>query len=205
MNHRVPQLRCKGKVQWRRGSRGFSLIELLVVMAIMVVISSVVLSRYSQFNGVILLRNLAYDVALTIREAQVYGVSGRSLGGVLGVRYGVYFTASAPNQYILFGDSNNNSLYDAGESIKIYTMRPGYGLQNLCAHRSGDLALKCANAGDFTSLTIMFRRPDPDAIVKTSVSAETYTDAIITVVSATGETRTITVTQTGQIAVQQSG
>ena len=42
---------------------GFTLVELLVVIGIMLVISSMLLVRNSQFNSSILLRALAYEVA----------------------------------------------------------------------------------------------------------------------------------------------
>lgn len=186
----------------RKGNLGFTLIELLVVMGIMVVITSLVLARYSQFNGVVLLRSLAYDVGLSFREAQVFGISGRSSGGTFAYRYGVYMSRSTPTQYILFGDTNNNSAYDTSEVITAYSMRPGYGMTEICARRS-DGANRCASTGDISSVTVMFKRPEPDAIIRTNVSGETYTGVTVTLTSPTGATRSVTVTTTGQISVDQ--
>ncbi len=183
-------------------SRGFTLVELLVVMGIMIVISTLVLARYSQFNGVILLRDLAYDVALSFREAQVFGISGKSSGGTFAYRYGVYIAKGAPTQYILFGDRNNNSAYDSNEVITAYSMRAGYGISEICAHRS-DGYNRCASTNDLANLTVMFKRPEPDAIIRTDATGEVYTDATVTLTSASGATRSVTVTSTGQIAVNQ--
>lgn len=186
----------------RTTEAGFTLTELLVVMGIMIVITTLVLARYSQFNGTVLLRNLAYDVALSFREAQVYGISGRSESGAFTYRYGVYMSSSAPTQYILFADRNDNLAYDSNEVVKAYTMRSGYGLSEICAHRT-DGVNRCASAGTITSLTVMFKRPEPDATIRTNLTAETYTDATVTLVSAAGATRSVTVTSTGQIAINQ--
>ena len=185
-----------------QGSLGFTLIELLVVMGIMVVISSLVLARYSQFNGVVLLRALAYDVGLSFREAQVFGISGRSTGGTFAYRYGVYMAKSAPAQYILFGDTNNNSVYDPSEVITAYSMRPGYGMSEICARRS-DGVNRCATTGDIASITVMFKRPEPDAVIKTDIAGETYTDVTVTLISPSTATRSVTVTTTGQISINQ--
>lgn len=186
----------------KEGSSGFTLIELLVVMGIMVVISSLVLARYSQFNGVVLLRSLAYDVGLSFREAQVFGISGRSTGGTFAYRYGVYMSRSVPTEYILFSDTNNNSAYDVSEVITAYSMSPGYGMTEICALRS-DGVDRCASTGDISSVTVMFKRPEPDAVIKTDVVAETYTEVTVTLTSPSDATRSVTVTTTGQISVNQ--
>jgi hypothetical protein len=171
-------------------------------MGIMIIITTLILARYGQFNGTVLLRDLAYDVALSVREAQVYGISGRSAGGTFAYRYGVYFSKAAPTQYILFGDVNDNVTYDSGESIVAYAMRTGYGLSEMCATRS-DGAVRCATRNEISTLTIMFKRPEPDAIIRSDVLTETYRDATFTLLSPAGSTRSVTVTSTGQIAVNQ--
>src|SRR3989344_1409035 len=53
-------------------TKGFTLIELLVVSAIVVMLATVILSSHGKFGGQVLLQNFAYDVALSIRQAQVY-------------------------------------------------------------------------------------------------------------------------------------
>ena len=61
--------------------RGFTLIELLVVVAIIVVITGLILANSNKFGGQTMLQNLSYDIALSLREAQVYGISVRSNSG----------------------------------------------------------------------------------------------------------------------------
>ena len=182
---------------------GFTLIELMVVIGIMLVITTLILARYSQFNGTVLLRDLAYDVGLSIREAQVYGISGRSVDGTFAYRYGVYFSKAAPTQYTLFGDKNNNQAYDGDEIVSVYTMRAGYGLSEMCATRSSDGASRCASRNEISTLTVMFKRPEPDAIIRSDVVSETYRDVTFTLLSPSGATRSVTVTSTGQISINQ--
>ncbi len=61
--------------------RGFSLIELIVVTGIFTVITAVVLANNAQFNNSVLLGNAAYDIALSVRQAQVYGLSTQAYSG----------------------------------------------------------------------------------------------------------------------------
>ena len=57
--------------RFRRGlalslSKGFTLIELMVVLAIIVVITTVVLTSQSSFNKSLILANTSYDIALSL-------------------------------------------------------------------------------------------------------------------------------------------
>lgn len=55
--------------------RGFSIIELVVSIFIITLIGAGMLLSNSKYGENVLLTNLAYDVAITIREAQSYGLS----------------------------------------------------------------------------------------------------------------------------------
>ena len=56
-------------------SGGFTLIELIVSVAIFVFMTALVVAKYGNFNQSVLMTDLAYDIALTLRTAQTYGVS----------------------------------------------------------------------------------------------------------------------------------
>jgi prepilin-type N-terminal cleavage/methylation domain-containing protein len=60
---------------------GFTLIELMVVLVVFVALTGIMISSQSKFDGTILLNNLAYDIALSIREAQTYGVNVKEFSG----------------------------------------------------------------------------------------------------------------------------
>jgi prepilin-type N-terminal cleavage/methylation domain-containing protein len=184
-------------------AKGFSLLELLVVMSIFSVISLMVLVNHSKFNSSVLLGSLAYNVALSIREAQVYGLSVRGSASGFQVGYGIHF-AGATN-YILFADLNKNKIYDSATDtiVKPYTVGQGHTVKKFCGVRTNGQQ-NCSDgtgtAPSINYLDVVFLRPEPDANI-TSNQYSPYSQAIIQVASPSGETRTITVALTGQVAV----
>ncbi len=209
--------------------RGFTLVELLVVSLIIVFITAFVLFRQQGFNSATLLRSLSYGIALSVRQAQVYGVSVRESAvgsNVFAAGYGVQFGNTLPldsSHYRLFADANGNGQYGAGEELPLFTIGNGRGtdylIRNMCAHSivSGDQC-SCTNAAlctvtspTITSLTIYFRRPNPDACFATSQSPvacataatpPVYDYAYVQIKPFGGaDWRTIKVTSTGQISV----
>ena len=144
--------------------RGFTLIELMVVLAIVVLISLVILVSTSRFNSAILLRSLAYQVGLSVREAQLYGVAVHKgpnqdcafIGGTSNfcVSYGVHFVYPMPSpplpSYVIFADSNNNGVDDDVDSINTplppvtrFTAQYGFTTSNICVLANTGI-MKCA-------------------------------------------------------------
>ena len=184
--------------------RAFSLIELLVVVGIFTVISTIVLANHSRFNSSVLLGSLAYDIALSVREAQVYGLSVRGVNANFQVGYGVHFATA--NSYILFADTNANKKYDDGTGsepadtvVSSYSLSAGHQISRFC----GVTALgaeECSDTSVIDRLDIVFFRPDPDAVIS-SANPGIYSAAHVTVRSSVVETRTISIASTGQISV----
>lgn len=195
-------------------SRGFTLVELVVVVAVVTIITGFLLFNQNKFNSSTLMRSLAYSVGLSIRQAQLYGVSVRGFGSgsspSFANGYGVYF--SNASTFTLFADTNNNGAYTAGEGLSgvggvLVSVGRGYSIGKFCAVSSGgtqDCYLP-DGSGVISDLTIYFRRPNPDASFSatcTGTCAAPYTSAYIQLKSTGGsDTRSVKVTNTGQITV----
>lgn len=182
--------------------RGFSLIELLVAISILATISIIVLANHTRFNGSVLLSSLAYDIALSVREAQVFGVSVRQYDASFQLGYGVLFEGAA--SYSLFADTNSNKVYDNEDVvIRAYGLQRGFRIQQFCGINTLGTP-QCSNdsLNPITHLAIVFLRPEPDAFMSSNILAEEYSRGTITIVSPGGDTRTVEVASTGQISVQ---
>jgi len=106
--------------QFRRTTQaGVTLIEMLVVVAIIAVISSVIMFNYSDFSSNVSVRNLSQEIALAIRKGQTYATSVRSVDGTsiedssayagYGVSFSTNETATDPylatsRRFVLFVD-----------------------------------------------------------------------------------------------------
>ncbi|MEJ0053930.1 MAG: prepilin-type N-terminal cleavage/methylation domain-containing protein [bacterium] len=87
-------------------ARGFTLIEMLAVLAIIVIITAIAFTGQSIFNRTLTLANTAYNVALSIRQAENYGIASRTFGSVRNAGYGVRFEAAVKNAYYFYADVN---------------------------------------------------------------------------------------------------
>ncbi|MDO8518528.1 MAG: hypothetical protein Q7S26_04545 [bacterium] len=205
--------------------RGFTLIELLVVGAIIIIITSLFLLRQSKFDSTTILRSLAYSITLSMRQAQVYGVSVQATSTFSGVvyasGYGLYFTAVPNNIYLLFADINNNGRYDAGEDVQAFTLNNGYRISEICAinalkncsAKPDGMTDDSTNSPTISNLSVIFRRPNHDACISTDVApgvcgqvaTQTFSTAYIQI-SSKGDPsifRSITVSNTGAIETQR--
>ena len=183
------------------GQAGFTLIELLAVTAIMILITGLVLATNNKFNGTILLQNVAYDIALSIREAQVYGISVQNFNGSYNAAYGMHFQRDQSNSsvYVLFADAVTvNGTYDTGELVQSTTLSGAYQIRDLCATPP-----EGPEVCGLTSLDITFVRPEPDAYIRSPIYNGLNSSARIQITSTSGGTRNIVIGSNGQISVQQ--
>jgi len=191
--------------------KGFTLIELTIVFAIITVISALLLLRQDRFSSTTLLRSLAYSVALTFRQAQVYGTSVResSAGsGLFGKSYGVYFGSGDATRYYLFADINNDGARaaDGSEDLPAYVIRNGFSIKKFCGTIASSGTERCSDSGaPITWLVVYFKRPNPDALFSSSEALESYSSAYVELQGTDGTTRRVTVTNTGQIYVGALG
>jgi type II secretory pathway pseudopilin PulG len=186
---------------------GFGLIELMVSVSIMVLVSGIVLTRHSAFNGATLLRGQAYEVALLLREVQSTAISA-AFADAVGYRnvLGVYFNsnAGANGLYAVFRDDDADYFYSTSEV---------FGEQGILDPRFEISAIRLIGGGGGTvdELSVLFERPNFDAKlyegpgnpVASGVSGVEIDVRLRGTSGATSaEVRTVEVTKTGQISVK---
>lgn len=186
--------------------KGFTLVEMITVLAIFGIISSIVIFNYGKFQSDTILTNMAYEVALSIREAQVYGVSARTTTGASAdfkTPYGIYF-AKDSKEYILFSDgesSANDSKFSGTSCVSSGgdTCVTPYTLQrNVIV---GDIKVKSASCESKTSASILFERPNPEPIISVDPNENNISVIEIELQAPEGSTRYVAVYNNGQITV----
>lgn len=167
---------------------GLTLIELMTSIFIIMIISAVVVYNHRSFTDNLEITNLAFDVALTIREAQISGISVRPVGGAFDYAYGVHFlirNSSVPANksdvaFIRFVDitdkfgGNPDSLYNgdfgctSNECLEKIEIGRGNKISEICYRKKDDGNLKCGNVlkGVPSGVDITFLRPKPDASIR---------------------------------------
>lgn len=161
-------------------SLGFTLIELMVTMAIMAIMTAVSFSGNRNFDRNISMTNLAYDVALSIKTAQsnAVNVKGSTSSGATNFDSGFGFHIDSSENYILFVDRLADRQYRPGNLstddvvLKNFTMPTSYVL-DFCGFYDGGSKNNCylknySGEGNPKGLEIVFVRPDPDASLRTS-------------------------------------
>jgi prepilin-type N-terminal cleavage/methylation domain-containing protein len=209
-----------------QSKRGFSLVELLVVLSIFVVMTALILANQNKYTSDSEITDLAYKMALAVRSAQVYGLSvkassqssGASGEAQFGEGYGVHFSYATRSTFLLFADSNNNNMYDATANngstadiiVTTYSLDKGITIADFCVDGgsyNGTTEL-CASGKSINTLDISFLRPNPKSTIYayTGPNPGTQTPqsrAIITLVSplADKKTKCVVITAAGQITV----
>jgi type II secretory pathway pseudopilin PulG len=88
--------------------QGFAFIELIISIAVFTFIATAMFISFSRLRGDVSLTSLTYDAALTIRQAQSYGIQarGRELSGSLSydAGYGVRFGRDNLQSFAFFAD-----------------------------------------------------------------------------------------------------
>ena len=191
-----------------RHAGGFTLIELLVVTAIFVVITSVSLVGYQQFTSRTLLTSLAYDIALSGRQAQSFGLSVRGdvKANEFNIWYGLHLDPDNNTSYVLFADANRDKLYDnggspcGGECVDRFVLGRGYTISDICATRTTGSTICTSDNVGLSYIDIMFARPNPTAIILDN-NGDIYDQVDIKVQATNGQERTVSVFSAGQVTV----
>ncbi len=211
--------------------RGLSIVELIVVLAIIIILTSVAITGQSAFDRSLLLTDTAYTVAFSIREAQTLGLSSRAFGGIQNTGYGIRFDVASPTSYIEYADTTpgepgstqsgdcpghtitdagspdarpGNCQYDAeaGELVRRYVLNRGYHIGKVCG--STGSVTKCSGT-DFDLLDITFMRPSTNAVTLGRTSSNNlipFSSVLIYVQSPNNVAeRCVTVTSVGQVSV----
>jgi Tfp pilus assembly protein FimT len=206
---------------------GVTLIELIVVIIIFMIISSITIFNYGNLNSSLSTQNLADDIALSIRRAQGYAVGVRGYSGLFNEGYGIHFTtnpdisklyAGSNKSFILFADmTTQNQKYDYGSYDKCGSPKVDNECIEVLNITSTDSITAIYLSSDIntpisstSTVDILFHRPnsEPTFCYRSSSSVTgcegnpiSFVKIKVTSLRNPQSFRTITVSNNGQISV----
>ncbi|MBI2121302.1 MAG: prepilin-type N-terminal cleavage/methylation domain-containing protein [Candidatus Wildermuthbacteria bacterium] len=112
-------------------AKGFTLVELLVAMGIIVLTTGVVLPSWRASQQTLRLEAQAHLMAQTIRSVIEYSLQGKHIacpGSTSLKGYGVYASSNERASYVSFAECNGDWLYSPGQDAVITTYALGEGV-----------------------------------------------------------------------------
>ena len=171
-----------------RSLRGFTIIELVVSIGIMVTLMTTILANYPESNIRVNLALLAHTITLSLREAQLRGSSVESKDLSVG-GYGVFFDVASSTHYALFNDFATvpgpngldvgdgiyatSSILSLDETVSTTYFPYQFRISKLCVgvgYPFSGANGSCntddsAGLPDVNTLTVDFIRPNPQPII----------------------------------------
>lgn len=174
----------------KRNHKGFTLIEFVVIISIFAIMAAVALFNFAGFRSNVGLSNVVHDIALTIRQAQIFGwatqtESINANGDPLRYSQGAYFADDGGIQYgkdiVLYSKFDPqpiNAMYLPGQDTLVDTLKI-QGSVRIVDIRATDDKSKLKLDGDPANLflidtstssllgnnvSVVFSRPRPEAM-----------------------------------------
>jgi len=199
----------------------------MVVIAIFAILSAIMIFNYGKFNSSLSIKNLADDIALTVRRAQGFAIGVRGYSTDFSQGYGIHFTsntgsdiyAGSNKAFILFADMASNNKYDypssktcgnpttSNECIEALSIKSNDGVRAIYYNEKSE-GKKINSSG---TLDILFRRPNPEPIFcirnnPASTNCDTLGSIISMIIEISSLSnpdiyKTVTISNNGQISV----
>ncbi len=176
--------------------RGYTLVELLIVVAIISIMSVMSFAGYGTSQKNVILRQEVQKLVLDLRRAQnmAMNVSQLSSSEIPLGGYGVHFDTSFSGAYIIYADTDNSRTYSgAGEIFITRTLSSSVIISGI------SIGINLGSLNPTSPVDINFVPPDPK--VKINTNDNYFARITLRYGGAGGPTKDITVNGiTGQIS-----
>jgi len=196
-------------------NKGFTLVEMIVVLAIFSVITGIVVANFPSMRNKVSIDLVSQNIALNIESAKTFGIAIRQIDGVTPRSWGVHFNQDVQDGFLLFyvpfGEDRkyqgSNFNCDINSSCEELYAIKGATIEGFCVVRGGNHN-PCDNS--YNLMDIVYTRPssEPYFCLRNNYTDSCLSDnnvsyALINIKSSTDESeRFIEVSANGQIAVK---
>lgn len=187
------------KLQTTNRNSGFSLVELIVTVGIIVLVSSLVLAKYPDFSEKQSLDRASRTIALSIRDVQIRAMSSREFANIFPA-YGVHFESGVNDKFIIFADYNpENQKYDDGEAVEEKKIITSARIADLRADQKSG-----SNPQErLSDIDIIFKRPDPLIFLRANNGVlQNFSDLEVILRQPGGKEKTVGVWLSGQVFIE---
>lgn len=200
--------------------KGFTLVEVVIVIGIFAVISAIILFNYSSFRSNTTVNTVAQEIALTVRKAQSYSLGLQAPGLLSGLPvkgYGVRFESNKPDQIVFFAEISPIDNQYTVATPDCSAPAPGQECVEYYRIETGDIIQDIIVDGEVINLTdpsssidIIFKKPTGETVFcvhkfsSTCSSSSTSSVGVVDVllVSKSGINKTVRIYANGQISVK---
>ena len=168
--------------------KAFTLIELIVMMAIVAVFTTIIFVDYGKNNKLFALERSARKMSQDVRRVQEMAMSG--VVGETGTNgYGVYFNTTSNTSYLVYGNIDSNMSYLEGTDTDkgSISIESGVKICNLLVDSSS-----------VSPLSVSFAPPDPINYIN-NVDSGLEASIVLCIVGDESQTRTVKVNSVGRI------
>lgn len=199
----------------KKSKKGISLVEVIVVVFIISVFSSILIADFPNIQKQFAISRAVYKMAQEVRKAQDLGLSGVSINdanenpiSVSG--YGVYvYVSSAPNyttEYVLYADVDDSENYNAPSEIYCdQSINPATDcvIDKIdLSKENGEIYIKNLENADNIFVSINFSPPSPTTTIDTLAPLQDEVGIVFALKSNSSKTRTLWVNKSGLIKIQ---
>lgn len=178
-----------------KGQKGFTILELMVVVFIVAILTTIYLAGYRSGEKSFRLQRAANKLASDVRRAAELSMSAKdsksSCAGITASAYGIYAEFATPASYKLYADTvGGDRLYGSSDCV----------IENITLEK-GVIIKDISTAPKKT--TISFQPPDPQVFIRWNNPSDSTSSVTITLglQNDPTKTRTITVNKSGLIDI----